>query len=331
MAWYKCIGGNGSGSSTIRKGISAPSSSMGSNGQVYLQYAEGIAPDLMTFGSLIENRNVMNLSVGERKAQFTYVAGQNIGAQIYKQIDLTNITQIRVTVKSSAPSYNNYATPAFAPILIIENTINPASNYPANTSIVSANGETYRVNTQGDTETFGADVSELTGNYWVIFSSTGATSEWNNFVLVDTSGVETIVSSFAKVSGTWQDLIGTNVNDIGGTEESAFETASIFRWFYSQGSTCWGVMKMADGNVIGQNGDDSNSSITLDGSTMTVVFHGTSQSIEVTAKTAITLKAYATARTLGTVTPTEYSMSANDTQTFTPDNLYGGLYLEAIK
>lgn len=109
------------------------------------------------------------------------------------------------------------------------------------------------------------------------------------------------------------------------------ETASVFRWFYAAGSTCWGVMKKKDRSVIGQNGDDANNSITLNGDIIEVVFHGTNQNIEVTAKTDITLRVYTTARTMGVVTPTEYQMTANDTRIFTPDNLYGGLYLEAIQ
>lgn len=212
MAWYRAS--KKFEGESILKGIPAPTSNVGDDGQLYLQYVEGFAPDLMEFSSLIENRNVMSLSIGERKAQFTYLAGNEIGAQMYKQIDLTDITEIRVTVKSSSPSYNNYVTTTFAPILLIENSINPASNYPVLTSIISANGDTYSVNTQGDTVTFIADVSELTGNYWVVFSSIGATSEWSNFVLVDTSGIETVISAFAKVDGTWQDLIGTDINDI---------------------------------------------------------------------------------------------------------------------
>ena len=112
------------------------------------------------------------------------------------------------------------------------------------------------------------------------------------------------------------------------------ETASVYRWVYNYNvTTCWGEMKKFSGDVIGQNGDSTTSDITLDGDLMTVLFHGTNQTITVTAKVNLTLKAYSTntSKTMATITPTVYTMSANDTQSFTPDDLYGGLYLEATK
>lgn len=441
MAWFRCGNGNGGGGSTIKRGTSAPTSAQGSNGQVYLQTIKGERQDLSTFNISVENSGCMEFKNFENTIYSKYIGGQNIAAQAYKQVDLTDIDEIQITVKTSAPSYDNYSTPRFSPLLIIENTTNPANDWPALYSIISANGETYRVSTQGDTETFIADVSGLTGNYWIVISCIGVTTEWSDLYFNSNADSEIIYKSYAKVSGAWQDLIGTEIEDIDGTEQARealysidqsqggawintnipvanideflfinsvsdqedysrtvkvsdipvytgtdvyltvlsasetggydfniriyngslyvsyngigqnnkivsiykggleigkvlalpIETASIYRWFYSQGSTCWGIMKMADGNVVGQNGDDSNASITLDGQTITVIFHGTSQSIEVTAKTNITLKAYSSSRTIGTITPTEYSMAANDTQTFTPDNLYGGLYLEAYQ
>lgn len=109
----------------------------------------------------------------------------------------------------------------------------------------------------------------------------------------------------------------------------SFENASIFRWDFYHGSTCWGVMKKLSGSVIGQNGDNSTASIVLLGDLMQVTFHGNSQNIEVVALSSIKLTAYRTSKTLGPATSTEYTMSQNDQQSFTTDTLYGGLYLEA--
>lgn len=107
------------------------------------------------------------------------------------------------------------------------------------------------------------------------------------------------------------------------------ENASVFRWYFTNGTTCWGVMKKLSGSVIGQNGNNANSSIVLLGDLMQVTFHGTSQNIEVVALSSIKLTAYRTSQTLGPATSTEYTMSQNDQQSFTTDSLYGGLYLEA--
>lgn len=109
---------------------------------------------------------------------------------------------------------------------------------------------------------------------------------------------------------------------------NAVEEASVFRWFYN-GTTCWGIMKKLTGDVIGQNGDNATANIPLVGDLMTVTLHGTSQSVEVLATTAIKLRAYRTGRTLGPATMTEYTMTVNDQQSFTQDNVYGGIYFVA--
>ena len=88
-------------------------------------------------------------------------------------------------------------------------------------------------------------------------------------------------------------------------------------------------MKKLSGGAIGQNGDNANANISLVGDLMTVTFHGISQAVEVLATTAIKLRAYRTSRTLGPATMTEYTMAANDQQSFTQDNVYGGIYFEA--
>ena len=116
---------------------------------------------------------------------------------------------------------------------------------------------------------------------------------------------------------------------VGGNGGESIETASIFRWIYQGATTCWGLLKKDDGDVIGRNADLSTSDILLNGNYMSVLFHGNSQSITVTANQDITLSAYSTTQTLSTLSPTTYTLLKDATQTFTPDNLYGGLYLEA--
>lgn len=110
---------------------------------------------------------------------------------------------------------------------------------------------------------------------------------------------------------------------------SQIETASIFRWIFQTYTTAWGVLKKLNGDVIGQNIDNAVNTATMDGQLMTVVFHGTSQSVEITAKASINLSVYQSGRTMGAITPTVYAMGNGGTQTLTSDNLYGGLYIEA--
>lgn len=113
------------------------------------------------------------------------------------------------------------------------------------------------------------------------------------------------------------------------TGGSSIETASVFKWLFNSATTCWGVMRKLSGDVIGINGDNANPNVVMVGDIMQVTFHGTSQNVEVVALSSIQLRVYRTGRTLGVVTPTLYTMSPNDQQSFTMDNLYGGLYLEA--
>ena len=213
MAFYKVTKKQeGGGGVTILTGASNPTASQGVDGQIYLKTLQGEKVTFNGFGQLKEAS--MNVSVESGNVTFAYTSGANIGAQVYKQFDLTDVDAIKITVATSSPSYDNYSTPRFSPILLIENTINPANTYPVNTSIVSANGETYRVTTQGDTVTFEADVSELTGNYWVILSSVGDTSVWSDLYFLSNSMDNVVCGDYAKVNGAWQNLLGTNIDDI---------------------------------------------------------------------------------------------------------------------
>jgi hypothetical protein len=144
----------------------------------YEGWDSDISQDLSEFSVKIQNS--MLSWVDSDFIHFRYSSGTNIGAQAYKQFDLTNVNEIKVTVKTIAPSYDNYNTPRWSPVFLIENTIDPSVDFPTETSIVSANGETYKVTHQGDTVTFTADVSMLTGNYWIVFSSIGDTTLWQN-------------------------------------------------------------------------------------------------------------------------------------------------------
>lgn len=333
MAWFECIKGNGGGGgdATIIKGETMPAAGQGSNGQLYLQYVDNGSD---TFGTPDSNTPT-GATISSNSQYMTYAPYKAFGGNA----DGWGANGSTGTLVFA------FDTDTFVPkILSFVDYFDVSGGY------LKANSFTFEGSNDGSnwdilyTKSDSADVKDLVKT--VDISTQMAYSQFRfvvnggagyagikNVVLWSESDESPIINTYAKVSGAWQDLIGTDVNDIGGASpsEPVMETASVFRWFFGGGSTCWGIMKKTDSSVIGQNGDDANASITLDGDIMQVVFHGSSQSIEVTAKTDITLRAYSTGRTMGTVTPTEYQMSANDIQTFTPDNLYGGLYLEAIQ
>ena len=145
----------------------------------------------------------------------------------------------------------------------------------------------------------------------------------NNGALV-AQGSQTITEN-----GTYNTtLISELVVNIPGPK--LFESASVFRWTFNGPTTGWAVLKRANGAVVGQNYDNADVDVSLVGSLMTVLAHGTTQDVTITANDDIVLSVYRTSRNLGVVTPTEYTMSTGDYQTFTTDALYGGLYVEAV-
>lgn len=199
----------------ILKGDNVPSDSIGENGQLYLQTIKGVRQDLSLFGGLIENNgSTMSVNLDKNGAYFKYNAGPYLGAQLFNQFDLTDVDKIKIKVDSSAPSYNDYGTLRYSPLVIIENTISPTTNYIANTITQSATGETYNIPTQGDSVTFDIDVSNLTGYYWIVLSCIGATAKFSDLYLCSDSADAIVCDSFAKVSDSWQKLIDTNISDI---------------------------------------------------------------------------------------------------------------------
>ena len=198
----------GGGSTNILSGTDIPASSVGENGAVYLLLAES-----QDFTQLsLKKEYSMSAVQYENSVVFSYGSGENIGAQVYRQIDLTDINTIACHAKAFNGQYATaYSTQKFSPILLIENTVNPAQAFPINTSIVSANGETYRLESNSDEQTFVADVSELTGNYWVVLSCAGCTATFSELYY---SGNTTIGKAYLKVEGAWQNLIGSDINDV---------------------------------------------------------------------------------------------------------------------
>ena len=161
MTFYRINEGNVFVRSSMTKKVSvtyiARDSSEGSHKQ-----------DLSTFS--IKNESSMSIIASKNEIEFVYGSGNLIGAQTYKQVDLTNIKSINVTMTSGSHTYDNYQTERFAPILFIENSIDPSSSYVVNNSELI---RYIRIDEDNKTVTKRIDVSQLIGSYWIVFSSAG--------------------------------------------------------------------------------------------------------------------------------------------------------------
>lgn len=197
---------SGGGATNILSGTDAPTASVGSDGDLYLQYG-GEAETQSLSGFSIKKESSMSVSVSESEVEFVYGSGGSIGAQAYKQVDLTDINTITVTMASGSHSYNNYQTERFAPMLFIENNVNPASNFVADNATVT---RYIRIGEDNKTVTKTINVSQFTGNYWIVFSSIGCDSTVTDL----TFGGDYIFNAYCKVNGVWQDLIGTDIDDV---------------------------------------------------------------------------------------------------------------------
>lgn len=206
MAWIRSHKkGSGGGGVSILSGASEPTSSQGADGQIYLK-TEVAGYDLTTFTNHKENSMTINKSSNE--IEFIYGSGGSIGAEVYKQIDLSDIDEIKVTLVMGNKAYQSDFTTRHIKAYI-ENTINPASSW-VGASALTPDAE---IPTASTTQTFTFDVSNYTGNYWIVFASHGASSSVTD-LLFDDEKIETIIGTKLKVNGTWQDLINSNIDDV---------------------------------------------------------------------------------------------------------------------
>lgn len=191
----------GGGGATILRGTTGPTAAQGSNGDIYL--ACGIS--LAQFSVLREGS--MSITCSTFEIIFDYLGGGSIGGQAYMQIDLTNVDYISYRMSSGHHTYNNYQTPRFCPFAILENSVNPANSFVANSMV---NDET-RITSNDTILSYTFDTSEMTGNYWLVFCSYGCDSTVDE-VVVD--GDNIIIAAYVKVNGVWQDLIGSDIDDV---------------------------------------------------------------------------------------------------------------------
>lgn len=264
MAWFRCTGGNGGGGASILDGTTSPTSSQGSNGQIYLKHL----PDL---SSINIRESISNSAVG---AYFDTGYYYNANTRIEMKVNLSGgatypsffgtraDTSGRGTQQMFIATYGTRAYYAFGCVEVYTDdffslntdvlfktqgrllnrvqggvTKEMVTNAYENTPVASIylfaanlNGapwtDSYCIMTfyyckifEGDTLVHyylpaldGSDVPCLydciTGDY--IYNSGTGTLTVGNAATIEKS----ITNSYAKVSGAWQDLIGTDIDDI---------------------------------------------------------------------------------------------------------------------
>lgn len=197
---------NPSSGVTILSGTTEPISSQGTDGQIYLKTVD-YGEDLTTFTNHKESSMTINKT--SNNIEFIYVSGGTIGADVYKQIDLTDIDEIKVTLTMGNKAYQSDFTNRHIRVYI-ENTKNPASTW-SNAFGLSPDAE---VSTANTSQTFTFDVSSYTGNYWIVFGSHGASSNVSSLIIDGNVVEELIANAKLKVNGAWQDLIGSDIDDV---------------------------------------------------------------------------------------------------------------------
>ena len=199
------VSGGGGGSVNILSGVEVPTASVGEDGQVYLQYYD--FSKLSTWETVLQN-SMSVISKTDEGIEFKYNSGTLIGAFAYTQKDLTNVNTISWSITSGSHSYNSYATPRFAPFIYLRQSVGFADDSAAQSGI----GAQSRIGTDNTTNSGSYDVSNLTGNYYILFNATGCDCAINS-LSVDNNN-KPIEDALLKVDGAWQSLIGSDINDV---------------------------------------------------------------------------------------------------------------------
>lgn len=193
----------GGGGLPILSGITDPTSSQGTDGQIYLKCGEN-GVDLSTF--TFRNTGGVTCVSTKYSLNYTYNSGASIAAESNLQMDLTNVDELKFTLSKGNKNYDNNRYIC----VYIENQYNPSSNW-VNTKGLTPDAI---VSTNDTTQSFTVDVSSYTGNYWIVVSSHGCSSVFRDLI-VDGQVVENyIIGSKLKVNDAWQDLMYSDIDDV---------------------------------------------------------------------------------------------------------------------
>jgi len=186
---------------SVYSGSDAPTSILGKDNDLYLR---NLTTPITFDDWTSQNEAGMTVTTTANNIQIIYDSGAYIGAYAYKKIDFTNIKSITFKLKSGSHSYNNYGTKRFCPFLYISDTVRYAVDTDADTPL----GLISRITTDDTEITDTFDTSDIYGEKYLIFNSSGCTST-----------LESITFTYyllpqIKINGSWQDLANTSIEDI---------------------------------------------------------------------------------------------------------------------
>ena len=186
---------------SLYSGSDAPTSILGKDNDLYLRNL--ITP--ITFDDWTsQNEAGMSVTTTANDIQITYGSGNFIGAYACKKIDFTNIKSITFKLKSGSHTYDNYDTKRFCPFLYLSDTAKYAVDTDADTPL----GLVSRI-TADDTEiTDTFDTSDVYGEKYLIFNSSGCTSTLESITFTY------FLMPQIKINGSWQNLADTSIEDI---------------------------------------------------------------------------------------------------------------------
>lgn len=202
-------GGGGGGSANILSGTEMPTAQQGSNGSIYLLYSD--SADVSDFG--IYKESSMTVSQSDNSVSFSYGSGASIGAHAYKRMDFTEIESISFTAEIGTKHYNRSSDTRFNPIVAVipvSTGFNPASSFMSREQV-----STYGVwngGESGTTEQASVDLSEQTGECYLIIAGTGCTVSYSDISVGYYSNM--ILATYLKVNGAWVLIEGQDIDDV---------------------------------------------------------------------------------------------------------------------
>lgn len=204
---------SGGGGTAILSGKAEPTASVGSNGDIYLQYVDGI--DI--FGTPTSN----NPPNGVINATSTYTSyspykgfGNNDGWGAEGGNGTLTYTFTSESYKPSFLSFVDYFDVSGG--YLKANTFTfEGSDDGVNWDILYTKSEP--ATTKDTVKTVALATQKAYSRFrFVVDGGSGYAGIKNVVCLDEESGISPIVAAFCKVNGSWQVLIGTNINDVGG-------------------------------------------------------------------------------------------------------------------
>lgn len=190
-------GGGGGSDKRIKKGTSTPSSSQGANGDIYLQYSE------YRYTSFMDGNIIVRENLKDNTDIKLFIVGlsKNTSFLAITDTDLaTYLSDITSGYLKACASYDSEGADTQTGILAIGNW---GSGLGIHTYVPGW--------TQYKAGTF---YGMLDLNEPPVQAVGMPTVQQNGNPICDSDNQNPIIDAYAKVNGAWQNLIGTNVNDI---------------------------------------------------------------------------------------------------------------------